>query len=129
MKKGILIVAFIATAFIAGMSCNWFRSTAANPFLGKWKVDSVHTSDSSSIGGLLIATPFSDSVSLHLEFTKDSVYILAKGETKTSTYQVEEEKKEIRIGKESDLMIYRFSSDSVLHLSGTDSTLLILRKR
>jgi hypothetical protein len=128
MKKAILLVALVATVIIAGYSCNWFGSDSSvkNPFIGKWKIDSVQTRDSASVG-MLAALGFYESASHHLDFTDDSVTVFNRDKAETSPYKVDKDKKQIAVDEE--LLGYEFLSDSSLQLTGSDSTLYLLHRK
>ena len=131
MKKAILLVAFVAALITAGYTCNWFDSRSGSPkdpFIGKWKIDSVQTPDSSSIGHLLVAMTFDDSATHHIEFSEDSITIFTKEDVEKSDWKVDEKAKQLFFNK-GDTAVYAFLAGNSLRLMGRDSTALFLVKK
>ena len=72
-----IFVAFIATATIILLSCNWFRSKkkqVSNPLIGEWKLDSVKTGKDTTLVHFLIAATMKDSAGVDISFTKGSIF-------------------------------------------------------
>lgn len=119
-------MALVATV-VAGSSCN-SSSSGKDAFIGKWRIDSMQSTDSSSIGDLMFALAFDDSASHHFEFTKDSILILSTEKPEKSDWTLDDERKQLIFTK-GDTVTYSFASDSLLRLVGPDSTTLFLKKK
>jgi hypothetical protein len=125
-------VFLVCVAFLLA-SCNLFQSkTPSNPLLGKWKIDSLYTADSSSanMAVMLLAMAIKDTGQIVLDFQKDSVFTLQDGYiTEESPYQFNKKKKKLLITDSSGRSYdYSVENDSVISLRDKDSTIMFLKK-
>jgi hypothetical protein len=128
-----ILVAFIATATIIFLSCNWFRSKnkeISNPLMGEWKLDSVRFSKDSSSAYFGITAVMHDSAGADVSFTKDSIFTRSNDHVDTVGYSFDEKEKQLNI-KDSSNQSLRFVklNDSLITLTTDDSTVVLFLQK
>lgn len=127
-----ILVAFIATATIIFLSCNWFRSKKkeiSNPLVGEWKLDSTKVGKDTNFTQVFIGVAMKDP-NLSFSFTKDSIFTHSKDTIKTVGYSFDDKEKQLSIKDSSSqtLSIAKLN-DSVITLSTNDSTVVLFLQK
>ncbi len=126
-----IFVAFIATATIIFLSCNWFRSKkkdVSNPLVGEWKLDSVKLAKDSNFTSFAFAG-VSKPDSVEVSFTKDTVFTHTKDHVDTVGYSFDAKTNQLTIKDSSQIFAFTRMNDSLVSLTGKDSTILFLLKK
>jgi hypothetical protein len=128
-----IFVAFIATATIIFLSCNWLRSKKKevyNSLVGEWKLDSIKAGSDTSFVHFLINAAIKDSGEVNVSFTKDSISIHSIYATDTVGYSFNEKVNQLNI-KDSTNESFAFNkvNDSLIALTTKDSAVLYLLKK
>jgi len=130
-----ILVAFIATATIIFLSCNWFRSKkkeVSNPLVGEWKLDSIGAGKDTSVVHFLVAAAIAmrDSTRVNFSFTKDSIFAHSKDAVDIVGYSFDEKANQLSI-KDPSNQIFRFAklNDSLISLTTQDSAIFFLQKK
>ena len=128
-----ILVAFVATATIIFLSCNWFRSKKkeiSNPLVGAWKLDSVKDGKDTGVLYYLIAPAAIDFNGINVTFTKDSVFTQSKNAVDTVGYSFDEKTNQLTIKDSTNPgFAYNKVNDSLITLTSKDSTVLFLQKK
>lgn len=124
------MVAFMATAILIFLSCDWLRTKkkeSSNPLVGEWKLDSVR------IGKDTTATFFlaivHDSGTVNISFTKDTVFTQSNHHTDTAGYSFDKKSNRMVMEDSSETLIFSRLNDSLVSLTAADSTTLFLKKK
>lgn len=137
MNKIILATAVAAMCITTVIACRWFETKKSadqvvNPLVGKWKIDSIATTnDSSSFGYLLLAMSLDDSLAYDVEFTKDTLIFYQKGGAtdKTAyTYNVSGSQLILQ-DSTREQFVFQKQNDSSATLAAKDSNVIFLKKR
>jgi hypothetical protein len=126
-----VLVAFIATATIIFLSCNWFRSKkkeASNPLIGEWKLDSVGFPRDSNFTNFFLAG-MSKPDSVEVSFTKDTVFTRTKDHVDTAGYAFDAKTNQLTTKDSSQTFTFVKVNDSLISLTTKDSTILFLQKK
>lgn len=129
-----ILVAFIATATIVILSCNWFQSKkkqSSNPLVGEWKLDSIKIGKDSSLAYFILAAAAQDSGDVQVSITKDTIFTRSQNNVvDTITYSFDEKTSQV-LTKDSSLqtMILAKINDSLVSLTTKDSAVVFLKKR
>jgi hypothetical protein len=125
---------FVLASVLLLTACNTFSSknNQANPLLGKWKIDSLYTSDTSSdnMAVMLLAMAIKDTGKIVLDFQKDSVFTIQDNYiTEESPYKFNKHQQTLLITDSSHRKYdYTEINDSMISLADKDSTILFLKR-
>ncbi len=129
-----ILVAFIATATIIFLSCNWFQSKkkqAANPLLGEWKIDSIGFGKDTSKANLFSIAIVQDSSDVNVSITKDSIFTVSPNNVvDTVAYSFDAKTNQLTAKDSSgQVLTYARLNDSLISLATNDSAILYLKRK
>jgi hypothetical protein len=134
MKRKTLALLLI-TAVSAFSACDLFtpkQTIAQNPLLGKWKIDSIATTqDSTAFGYLLLAMSINDSADYDYQFDKDTMFFFGKDALVVKApYLYNDSSRQLVIeDSTSETYVVRPLNDSITGLHSADSSIIFLKRR
>lgn len=128
-----ILVAFIATAMIIFLSCNWFQSQkkqAANPLVGEWKIDSISFEKDTTLPHVINAVAENHSSNAILSITKDFIFSLVQTDVVDSiAYSFDEKVNRILTADSAQTLGFAKINDSLISLTTKDSAIIFLKKK
>jgi hypothetical protein len=132
MQTKTIATLVVTSALFTVSACKWFKQKPANDpinVIGKWKIDSVYDASTNHQSLLAFFKPTaSKDSSNYLEFTADSIALQTFSKDSVR-YSIHDSLLVIQDKKELDFFIVKKENDSTLHLTTTDSTVMILKKQ
>ncbi len=124
------------TVLVTFISCQCFTTKKVNVnnlLIGRWRIDSISTGKDTGndLAMLILAMALKDSSTNDYQFTKDSLLTFKNGNAfESSSYYFDPSTQEfiLKDSTEERFVVYRIS-DSLVSLTGKDSTQIFLKKK